>query len=61
MTINSILIIYIGIKLCILLYIFKYFHAYAWGYKLINIVNQSLEKTQLESVGSQFVTQTQME
>ena len=30
MTINSILIIYIGIKLCILLYIFKCIHAYVY-------------------------------
>ena len=35
MTINSIKIIYIGIILCILLYVFKCIHAYAWGYKLV--------------------------
>ena len=35
MTINSISIIYIGIILCIILYIFKYIHVYVWGYKLI--------------------------
>ena len=28
-------IIYIEIILCILLYIFKCIHAYAWGYKLV--------------------------
>ena len=37
MTINSISIIYMEIILCILLYIFKYIHAYAWGYKLVII------------------------
>ena len=35
MTTNSIEIIYIGIILCILLYIFKCIHAYARGYKLV--------------------------
>ena len=29
--------IYIGIILCILLYIFKCIHAYAWSYKLVYI------------------------
>ena len=37
MTINSIQIIYIGIILCILLYIYKCIHANAWGYKLVYI------------------------
>ena len=44
MTINSIKIIYIGIILCILLYIFKCIYAYACGYKLIYINRQNLEK-----------------
>ena len=37
MTINSIffLNIYIGIILCILLYIFKWIYAYAWSEKLV--------------------------
>ena len=35
MTINSIEIIYIGIILCILLYIFKCIHACVRGYKLV--------------------------
>ena len=30
--------IYIGIILCILLYIFKCIHAYGWGYKLVYIM-----------------------
>ena len=28
--------IYIEIILCILLYVFKYIHAHAWDYKLVN-------------------------
>ena len=35
MIINSISIIYIGIILFILFYIFKCIHAYAWSYKLV--------------------------
>ena len=55
MTINSISIIYIGIILCILLYIFKYIHAYAWGYKLVYISSQNSKKIQLAfSIGIQF-------
>ena len=43
--------IYIGIILCILLYIFKYIHTYAWGYKLVNI-NKPQISFQLTSIGS---------
>ena len=39
---------YIRIILCILLYIFKYIHAYAWSYKLVYINSQNLEKIQLD-------------
>ena len=48
MTINRISIIYIGVILCILLYIFKCIHVFAWGYKLVYINRQNLEKVQSE-------------
>ena len=30
------------------MYIFKYIHAYAWGYKVVYINRQNLEKVQLK-------------
>ena len=43
MTIKSIYIIYIGIILCILSYIFKCIYVYAWGYKLVSINYECLD------------------
>ena len=43
MTINSILIIYMGTTLCILFYIFKCIHAYTWDYKLV-VFNKRLPR-----------------
>ena len=53
MTINNISIIYVGIILYILLYIFKCIQAYAWGYKLVN------NNVCTWSIGSRFGAQAQ--
>ena len=49
MIINSISIIYIGIILFILFYIFKCIHAYAWSYKLVK------DKVQIENTNMRII------